>query len=239
MKVAVALNRCMTSAHSTLVQPFAGLPLVVCNKKRGRPAQPLPAAVQQHWSEKNGVQPPASGRDSKQQAYFNLDCGQCTTKIQIKTACKKWETCFECIVHGNKGRGLSAPQLAAMREVQQLPEVGSITLEQYRVLSIQQHAIDMVLEQHCILLEVDGKQHEQDASAYSEAAGAQFERDRQLDLGVLRSGGRLVRLNYKDEASWAKHVQAAIRRVQQQPNCSFMYYSTSYPDSWRVKPTDV
>jgi hypothetical protein len=43
-----------------------------------------------------------------------------------------------------------------------------------------------------------------------------------------------VRLHHLDTSSWAKHVQAAIKHVQQHPNSSFVYYSASYPQHSRV-----
>lgn len=189
----------------------------------------------QRWSAKNGRPPPASGRDSSEQVYFDLDCG-CSTKIQIKTACRNLDTAFQCSVHkSERGRGISAPQRAALQAVQQLPGVGSTSVEQFRVLHLAQKPIDIVLEQYGILVEVDGSQHGAGRVAWCEQAGAQFERDRQLDRGVLSSGGRLVRLHWQDEASWHKTVQAAIQRVQQQPNSSFIYYSPSYPEWCRVQ----
>jgi hypothetical protein len=151
--------------------------------------------VQQHWSVSNKQPVPASGRDSTEQACFDLDCGQCTTQIQIKTACKNLQTCFECRVHGSKARSLSAPQLAALAVLQKLPGIGSITVEQFRVLPLMQKPIDMVIEQYGMLVELDGRQHEQEQGAFGEVPGSQYDRDRQLDRLVLASGRRLLRLH--------------------------------------------
>lgn len=84
------------------------------------------------------------------------------------------------------------------------------------------------------MVEVDGSHHEEGSSGWGEPAGAQWQRDRQLDSSVLAAGGRMVRLHYRDEPTWQLCMQAAIERVQQQPAASFVYYSPSYPDSSRV-----
>lgn len=108
-------------------------------------------------------------------------------------------------------------------------------MEQYRALDLAQKPIDMVLESHAIMVEVDGRQHAQHSSGWGEEAAAQWERDRQLDRAVLSSGRRLVRLHWRDAASWEQHVMAAMRRVQQDPSSSFVYYSASYPACCRVQ----
>lgn len=102
-----------------------------------------------------------------------------------------------------------------------------------------QKPIDMVIEQYGMLVELDGRQHEQEEGAFGEAPGAQFDRDRQLDRLVLASGRRLLRLHYNDAESWGKHAWAAIQRVKQAPNSSFVYYSASYPDTCRVKSANM
>lgn len=206
----------------------------VCRQQRGRKREPLPPAVLERWSAANNRPPPAFGRNSREQAIFDLTCGQCKTTIQIKTVCKKGDGAFQCRLHSKGGRGISAPQREAVEILRQIPGVGRISLEQYRVLPLMQKPIDIVLEDHGLLIEVDGSQHLQAGSAFGEAAGEQYRRDREVDRGVLSSGARMVRLDCRDAASWASHVQAAMRRVQQQPSSSFVYYSASYPASSRV-----
>ena len=156
------------------------------------------------------------------------------TKIQVKTACKLLEAAFECRLHGGKQRRISAPQLAAVQMLEQLPGAGQITVEQHRVQAASRKPVDIVLEQHGILIEVDGAQHALSSTGFGQQAGEQFRRDREVDTAVLAGGQRLVRLHHQDAAHWGKHVQAAIRHVHQQPNSSFVYYSASYPQHSRV-----
>lgn len=191
----------------------------------------------------NGRPAPDSGVGSEEHAWFLLSCGKCKTKIQLRTACKYLEAAFRCKVCGDSSssngegssrqRRLSAPQLAAVRMLQQLPGAGPVSVEQYRVLPMQK-PIDAVLDEYNIMVEVDGSQHAESSTGFGQAAGAQHKQDRQVDRAVLAMGGRLVRLHWQDEASWMRHVQAAIQRVQQQPNSSFVYYSASFPQSSRV-----
>lgn len=225
----------MTWPHSSLVHPFAGLPLVVCKRRQGRAAEPLPAAVAERWcTEDNGGPPPAGGRSSAAQAFFLLDCGQCKTKIQIKTAVKNQQTAFRCRQHGSEGRGLGRLQRQALEVLQQLPAAGPASAEQYRALSLAQKPVDFVLEEHKLMIEVDGEQHAQSSSGWGQAAGAQCERDRQFDRAVRNSGGRLLRLHWADVPSWLAHVQAAIQQCSQQPAAGFVFYSASYPPERRV-----
>lgn len=111
---------------------------------------------------------------------------------------------------------------------------GRVSVEQFRVLQWAQKPIDAVLEEHGILLEVDGAQHAESSTGFGQQQGAQHERDRQLDRDVLAAGRRLLRLHHQDAASWGQHVQAAIQRAQQQPSSGFVFYSASYPESSRV-----
>jgi hypothetical protein len=140
-------------------------------------------------------------------------------------------------VHGNEGRGISTTQQAALDVLRMLPGVGAITVEQYRALEAAQKPVDAVLEEHGILIDIDGKQHELHNGGWGEEAGVQWARDRQFDRAVLSMGKRPVRLHWCDEASWSKHVQAAIERVQREPGSSFVYYSASYPQWCRVTVT--
>lgn len=181
----------------------------------------------------NGRPPPESGRDSKEQVYFRLTCGQCRTKIQIKTAVKQPETAFECKVHG-KGKRVSVLQLAALALLEWLLGPGSCTTEQYRLLEAMQKPVDIVVEQYALLVEVDGAQHAASSTGFGQDRGAQCERDQQFDRAVLDSGKRLLRLHWADAASWLSHMRAAIRRVQEQPSSSFVYYTASYPAHRRV-----
>jgi very-short-patch-repair endonuclease len=207
----------------------------------------LPEVVHRRWLvAANGGPPPTSGTGSTQQAWFGLECGQCLTKIQIKTACKRGESAFRCRVHNSKGneqRGLGALQRAALVVLQGTPGVGHISVEQYRALGVAQKPFDFVLEDWSILIEVDGSQHAAGSTGFStgfgQPAGAQHERDREVDRGVLRSGLRLLRLHHADAHHWGKHVLAAITRVQHAPQCSFVYYSASYPASSRVCTTSA
>ena len=97
-----------------------------------------------------------------------------------------------------------------------------------------QKPIDIVLEDHGLLKEVDASQHAASSSGFGQSVGAQYERDCQLDRAVLSNGMRLVQLHHLDAASWCKHVQEAMQRVQQYPYSSFVYYSASKPESSRV-----
>lgn len=212
-----------------LVHPFAGLPLVVCSK-RGRPAEPLPPLVVAHWdTARNGGQlPPASGRNSTRQAYFSLTCGQCSTKIQIKTVVKQGEAALECRLHGSSGRGISVWQQAAVALLHSLLGPGCCTVEQYRLLPVAQKPVDIVVEPAGLLVEVDGPQHAPSSTGFGEEAGAQCARDQQFERSVLSSGMRLLRLHWADLFSWPAHMQAALQRCRQQPSSSFIYYSASY-----------
>ena len=184
-----------------------------------------------HWdAQRNGGAAPASGRDSKQQAYFWLGCGQCSTKIQIKTAVKQGQQAFECPVHGSSGRGLSYCQRQALGVLEGLLGPGSCSVEQYRLLPAARKPIDIVVEGCGLLVEVDGPQHAASSSGWGEAAGVQCERDQQFERTVLACGARLLRLHWADEASWRRHVQAALRRCKEPGG--FVYYSASYPE-WR------
>lgn len=121
-----------------------------------------------------------------------------------------------------------------MAVLEGIPGIGDISVEQYRLLSAMQKPIDIVLEKYGLLVEVDGSQHAQSSTGFGQAAGDQYRRDRQLDASVVSSGKALVRLHHQDSASWARHVHAAIQRLQQNPSSSFVYYSSSYPASRRV-----
>lgn len=151
---------------------------------------------------------------------------------------KNEQTAFDCLKHGNKRRRLSAAQQAAVECLEQLPGAGQLSVEQHRAPPTR-HPVDIVLEDHGLLVEVDGSQHEEGSSGWGEAAGAQWQRDRQLDRSVLAAGGRLVRLHYRDEPTWQLCMQAAMDQVQQQPGASFVYYSPSYPESSRVTAPDM
>lgn len=216
------------------VHPFAGAPFTVC-KQRGRPAQPLPPEVVLAWdTAQNGRLAPASGRDSTEQAYFLLDCGRCSTKIQIKTAVKQKETALKCRLHGSSGRGISWYQRVAVALLHAVLGPVKCSVEQYRLLSVAQKPVDIVVE-HCqLMIEVDGEQHAASSTGWGEDAGAQCERDQQFERGVLASGARLLRLHWADAASWPGHMLAAVRRAEQQPNSSFVYYSASYSADRRV-----
>lgn len=122
-----------------------------------------------------------------------------------------------------------------MAVVEQLPGAGSLSHEQYRALP-RRKPIDICMDAWGIVIEVDGSQHSASSTGFGQEAGAQHERDRQLDRSVLSSRHRLVRLHHQDAASWGRHMLAAMRRVQQQPDSSFVYYSASYPESSRVQP---
>jgi very-short-patch-repair endonuclease len=215
--------------------------LAVCIQSRGRKAKPLPAVVRRQWSAKNDKPPPASGVGSTEQAWFSLLCGHpdCSIMLQIKTVCQREEAALRCRVHstgtssdGSRHRGLSQAQRAAVELLRQLA-AGSITVEQYRMLPVQK-PIDIVLEDFGVMIEVDGAQHAQSSTGWGEPAGAQHERDRQLDRLVLSMGLRLLRLHHQDAACWHKHVLAAMKKVQEQPQCSFVWYTASYPASSRV-----
>lgn len=182
----------------------------------------------------NGGPPPAGGRSSTAQAYFKLDCGLCTTKIQIKTAVRNQQTAFRCRRHGSDSRGLGHLQRQALEVLEQLPAAGPASVEQYRALSLAQKPVDFVLEDHSLMIEVDGQQHAESSSGWGEAAGAQAQRDRSFDRAVLDSGGRLLRLHWADVASWPAHVQAAIQQCSKQPAAGFVFYSASYPPERRV-----
>jgi hypothetical protein len=172
---------------------------------------------------------------SQRQAWFKRDCAHgCETKIQIKTACKKLERAFACPWHGPHGKELSAQQLAVTNTISSIPGVGRVAVEQYCVLDIAQKPVDIVLRDHGLIIEVDGLQHEHHAAGFGEEAGQQFSRDREFDRKVLQSGRRLLRLSVRDRQAWANHVHAAIRKVQQQPQHGFVYYSHSYEDSSRL-----
>lgn len=220
-----------------MVHPFAGSPLRVCKGIRGRPALPLPSEVVQHWDvQQNGRPAPGSGRNSTEQAYFWMDCGLCSTKIQIKTACKQLGAAFECRVHSSSGRGISWWQRRAAAVLQQVLGGGSdtVSVEQYRALDIAQKPVDIVVEACGLFVEVDGPQHAASSSSWGEAVGAQCERDQQFERAVLRSGRRLLRLHWADAASWCSNIVAALRKCYLQPNSSFVYYSASYPQHRRV-----
>ena len=144
-----------------MVQPFAGLPLVVCSRARGRPQKPIPKIVRDHWAASNPGPCPETGVHSEEQAWFTRDCGfGCETKIQIKTACKKLGVAFGCPWHGPHGKGMSHLQQAATRAVSSVPGAGPVAVEQYATLGIAQKPVDMVLRDHNLLIEVDHKQHE-------------------------------------------------------------------------------
>ena len=197
---------------------------------------PLPPEVAGRWDTAwNGSPAPASGKDSKQQAYFWLRCGQCRTKIQIKTACKQPDLAFACRLHGSSGKGISAHQLAAVELVQQLAGTHNSTVEQYRVLALAQKAVDIVVEPFGLLMEVDGAQHATDSTGFGEEQGEQCRRDKRFDHAVLSGGGRLLRLHHQDKPSWGRHILAALQKCQQEPGSNFVYYSASYPTSRRVQ----
>lgn len=195
----------------------------------------MPAAVVERWCvANNGGPPPAAGRSSTAQAYFTLDCGQCVTQIQIKTAVRNQQTAFQCRRHSSSGRGLGYLQRQALQILEQEPAAGPVSVEQYRALHLAQKPVDFVLEQHQLMIEVDGQQHAENSSGWGEAAGAQCERDRRFDRAVLDSGGRLLRLHWADEPSWPAHVHAAIQQCNRQPATGFVFYSASYPPERRV-----
>lgn len=172
---------------------------------------------------------------SEQQYWFLRNCGKgCETKIQMKTACKKLEAAFGCPLHGPHGKGMSKVQAAATHVVSTLPGAGSVAVEQYCALDIACKPVDILLPEHSLMIEVDPKLHEPQAGGWEEA-GEQFSRDRAFDKGVLAANKRLLRLSGRDQASWGKHVLAAIKRAEQEPEKGFVYYSHSYEDSWRVQ----
>lgn len=203
---------------------------MVCTKRRGAPRKPWPALARAQCAERPS---PSEGVSSTRQVCFDLLCGKCQTYIQIKTACKNWETAFNCRVHGG-GRRLSDLQLRGLDAVSSIPGIGRIAVEQYWALDLAQKAVDAVLLDFNIMLEFDGSQHSAESTGFDKAAGEQFERDRAFDRAVRQAGRRLVRLHWRDQAHWCKTVQAAISRVQQQPGCAFVYYSPAYPEWARV-----
>jgi very-short-patch-repair endonuclease len=134
---------------------------------------------------------------------------------------------------------MSAPQQQAVACLEQLPGAGRYSVEQHRWARLTRRAIDIVMEDYGVMVQVDGKQHDKDKSAWGEAAGAQWARDRELDRSVLSGGGRMVRLHHSDTATWPLCMLAAMQQVQQQTDSSFLYYSPSYPMSSRVAQTDI
>lgn len=230
----------MTS-HSACVTPFAGcgfLPLVCNKRQRGARVKPWPALARAQWSsrpEHNGGAPaPTHGVSSTKQCWFHLLCGQCSTKIQIKTACGNWETAFNCRLHGEEGKGLSDIQKLFVEKVASMQGVGPIAVEQYWALDIAKKPIDLVLVLHNLMCELDGSQHAEESTGFGHEAGAQFMRDRAFDRAVVAAGKRLVRLHHRDVDNWHKTVHAAIVKAEQQPGEGFVYYSPAYPDWCRV-----
>lgn len=138
-------------------------------------------------------------------------------------------------MHGNSGKGISAPQQEAVELVQQLAGTTNITVEQYRLLELAQKAVDIVVEPIQLLMEVDGAQHAANSTGFGEELGEQCKRDKRFDQAVLDGGGRLLRLHHQDRASWGSYILAALRKCQREPGSSFVYYSASYPTSRRVK----
>lgn len=128
---------------------------------------------------------------------------------------------------------MSVWQRAAVALVLRRLGPGSCTVEQYRLLTVAQKPIDIVVEQCSLFIEVDGQQHAASSTSFGEATGAQCERDKQFERGVLASGGRLLRLHWADVGNWATWLEAALRRCRQ-PGSSFVYYSASYPPGRRV-----
>ena len=129
---------------------------------------------------------------------------------------------------------MSKQQHEVTEAISSIAGIGQVAVEQHCVLDIAQKPVDIWLRDHDILIEADGRQHEPGAAGWGEEDGQQFERDREFDRKVLASGRRLVRLSMRDKQSWGKHVQAALRRAQQQPGGAFVYYSHSYEGYWRV-----
>lgn len=176
---------------------------------------------------------PSEGVSSTRQVSFNLLCGLCTTKIQIKTACENWESCFNCRVHG-QGKALSGLQLKCLEHISSIAGVGRIAVDQYCALDLAQKAADFVLLDYDIVVEADGSQHGIDSTGFDKPAGEQFDRDRHFDRAVKAAGRRLVRLHWRDEEHWCKTVKAAISRVRQHPGSAVLYYSPAYPEWCRV-----
>lgn len=191
--------------------------------------------VKSHWSASNPQRCPETGVHSEEQAWFKRDCGHgCETKIQMKTACKKLEKAFGCPWHGPHGKGMSKQQEAVTNTISSIPGVGRVAVEQYCVLDIAQKPVDVWLRDLDLMIEIDGVQHEHGVAGWGEKDGGQFDRDRDFDRRVQASRRRLLRLSVRDKQSWAAHVQAAMRRTQQQPAQGFVYYSHSFEQSWRA-----
>lgn len=220
----------MIAIHSADVHLCAVSPFFVCNKRRGAPRKKWPTVA---WAQCAEQPAPTEGVSSTRQVSFNLLCGVCTTKIQIRTACENWETCFTCRVHG-EAKPLSGLQLKCLEEISSIEGIGRIAVEQYCALDLAQKAVDFVLLDYDIMVEADGSQHGIDSTGFDKPAGKQFGRDREFDRAVKAAGRRLVRLHWGDGGHWCKTVRTAIRRVQRQPGCAVLLYSPSYPEWCRV-----
>lgn len=125
-------------------------------------------------------------------------------------------------------------QLEALEIISAIEGVGRIAVEQYWALDCAPRPIDIALLAYNIMIEVDGSQHGMGSTAFDKPEGQQFRKDRDFDAAVKAAGRRLVRLHWLDCQHWGKTVKAAIRKVQEHPQCGFLYYSPSYPYSYRV-----
>lgn len=165
-------------------------------------------------------------------------CGKHTKEMQIRSVVQMGEAAYKCSQCDSKGALISKLQQQATECIEALPGVGRVQQEQRRVPHVQ-HPFDILLEDYGIKVEVDGKHHDEHSGGWGEEPGQQWARDRALDRSVLSTGGRLVRLHYKDSATWQLCMLAAMHAVCSSPSSSFIYYSPSYPPSSRITSNDL
>lgn len=153
--------------------------------------------------------------------------------MQIRSVVRMGEAAYRCRQCGSEATVVSELQQEAVTCIQALPGVGRVQQEQRRA-PLEQHPFDIMLDDYGLMVEVDGKHHDKDKGGWGEKPGAQWERDRQLDRSVLSTSGRLLRLHYRDAATWHLCVLEAMHTVRLNPSSSFVYYSPSYPLDSRV-----
>ena len=186
----------------------------------------LPATLRKIWDkQRNGSSKGVRVRQ-QQQFYFKASCGMHSRLVQPGTAAKalRHDGCLRCTICqptvGQTSKYVPAVQAAVQA-------TGYEWLAEVYCLPGHSSPADIWLPVLRLAIQIDGPQHRK-VSMYNTPAKEQQEIDARFDDGIIQTGLRALRLDYRDARRAAELVSKAVRWCEQHPTAAVVMYSPSY-----------
>ena len=184
-------------------------------------------------------------RTSEKQLHLRLSCGRHIT-LKSSYAVHRNPKALECdrCDPSNKGRftdGASQHEKAAWQAMRHVPYEWYVEV---RALRGMYGAADIWVPLGATLstylslvIMIDGEAHFNDVDAASGTSiEAQQQRDQDFNDRCWVLNYRLLRLHYKDRASFQQLIQTALRRCIEEPYIRFWMFSSSFTKQGKAEP---